>query len=1099
MERQQEVIFNNSVDLTFMIGVEEGRYRFITVNNAFLTAAALTRKQVEGKYVKDVISDSLHPFIFPKYDQAIRERQTVQWENTSDYPGGLRTDVITITPVFNEQDICTILVGTVHNITERKKAEEKLRSREKQLDLIYNTVSDVIFLLAVEAGPRYRFSTVNTAFLDSTGLTREQIEGKYVHEIIPEPSLSLVLSNYQQAIDGHCKIQWEETSDYPAGRKTGIVTITPVYNESGECDMLVGAVHDITERKKVQEEKDKVTYLLNERVKELTTLYRADQLLKSEETPVDMLMQELVAVLPPGWQYPAITEARIVLGDQQYCTKGFHHGISSQSADFRIPDGRTGKIEVVYTRETPAEAEGAFLTEERNLINMLAEMLRVYFSRKGAVGQLLKEKELSDRIIGTLPGLFYMIDENGKYLRWNKLKETLSGYSHEEMARMHSLDFFAAEEKEIVAKAIADGFRNGHTEVEAHVLTKEGRRVLHYFTGVVIDYEGKTCLMGMGMDITERRRAAEQLLKQKELLESLINSLPGIFYLFDNTGQYLLWNKNHETVPGYSAEEMRTMYPLNFFEGDEKERIQREIEKVFTTGYAEVEAEFLTKDGRKIPHYFNGIAIDYDNKPCLMGVGIDMTERKKIETELREAEIKFRTLVERSQVGVYIVQQGKFTYVNPRFAAIFGYNQEELIGEDPVSKIINEDYQALANENVRARMSGEVETVHYEASGKKKDGTINRIEFYGSRTLYEGQPTIIGTMVDITERKLAEEALQKSEANLHTVFDTTDTIYVLLDMDFRIVSFNQRAADFTKNELHGRMMVNTPIADYFPGERRKDLRQRLKEVVDGDLVNYESSYVQPDGSMNWYYVRMFPVSGNTDNIFGLMIAVSDITEKKLLEQEIMDQKVQEQKKMTRAVLNAQEKERNKIGQELHDNVNQILVGAKMYLGSIRDKNPDNADIIRQSIGLVDNAINEIRSLTREQVTPQRQIDLRDLIQSLVDNMKKHSRIETDFVYDIGSFAVKDDLKINIYRIVQEGINNILKHAAAQKVSIMVKADTMGLHVVIADDGKGFSSSMAGTRGVGITNILNRVESYNGRVFIESQPGPGCKIDITVPI
>jgi signal transduction histidine kinase len=180
-------------------------------------------------------------------------------------------------------------------------------------------------------------------------------------------------------------------------------------------------------------------------------------------------------------------------------------------------------------------------------------------------------------------------------------------------------------------------------------------------------------------------------------------------------------------------------------------------------------------------------------------------------------------------------------------------------------------------------------------------------------------------------------------------------------------------------------------------------------------------------------------------------------------------------------------------------VNQILVGAKMFLGTIKDKSPGNADIIRQSIGLVDNAINEIRSLTREQVTPQRQVDLRELIQSLVDNMKRHTDIEASLVYDIGDFVVKDDLKINIYRIVQEGINNILKHAEAQKVSVVVEADVDGLHVVITDDGRGFSSSMAGTRGVGITNILNRVESYNGRVFIESQPGPGCKIDITVPI
>src|SRR5687767_10941402 len=130
---QQELIFNNSVDLTFMIRVENGDYRFIKVNNAFLNASGLTNEQVEGKDARQIIPVAMHAHIFPRYDQAVREKQTVQWEQTSEYPEGRRTDIVTITPVINENDVCTILVGTVHDITERKKAEEKIRSREKQL------------------------------------------------------------------------------------------------------------------------------------------------------------------------------------------------------------------------------------------------------------------------------------------------------------------------------------------------------------------------------------------------------------------------------------------------------------------------------------------------------------------------------------------------------------------------------------------------------------------------------------------------------------------------------------------------------------------------------------------------------------------------------------------------------------------------------------------------------------------------------------------------------------------------------------------------------------------------------------------------------
>lgn len=1348
---QQEMIFNYSVDMTFLLSVEApGRYRFISVNNAFLNSAGLTREQVEGKYADEVIPASVYPLVARQYEQAIREKQTVQREDTSEYPGGKRTGIISITPVCNEHGDCTMLVGTMHDITERKNAEVKLKQREAELNLIYNTINDVIFLVTIEPGPRYKFSSVNLAFLQTTGLSREQIVGQYVDAIIPEPSLSTVLANYEKAIREKNKQQWEETSMYPAGTRTGIVTITPVFNNNGDCEMLVGTVHDITERVEAQKEKDKIAYSLGERVKELTLLYKVNQLLHWESGDTPAVMQMITDSIPAGWQYPEITAARIRVEGREYRTPNFRDTAYRQIAFFDIEDVDQGLIEVVYLEERPAEAEGPFLAEERNLVNMLAELLRLFFfrkrtseqlvkqhallesmmtslpgifyvteitgemirwnaqlelitgysgseissrhpldfvddkdrelllkksmemyrngsseaevdiitksgekipylftgqlieyedrtcmigmgvdlterrkveesnrrneekfrvlvdaapdatvivnekgivqmvnrqaevvfgykreelighlveilipqefhglhkrylenfqketrtremgmgmelfavkkdgsripveislsplhseegllvtasirditERKKAAEQLHREKEISDRIIETLPGLFYIIDTSAKYIRWNKRKEAISGYSHEEMSRMNSLDFFAGEDKENIANAIRRGFLTGATEVEAYVLTKDGRKIPHFFTGVVVDFEGQPCLMGMGFDITERKKASEELLKQKELLESIINTLPGIFYVFDANGKYLMWNKNHETVPGYTTEEMQHMYPLNFFDEEERPMITERISKVFTEGYAEAEANFMGKDGTKTPYYFNGIVIDYDNKPCLMGVGIDITQRKKVETELREAENKFRTLVERSQVGVYIVQKGRFVYVNPRFCEIYGYSEEEMLAMDPLTTIINEQYKQLVMDNITARVNGDLDSVHYEVTGIKKDGTPNRVEFFGTRTMYEGKPTIIGTMVDITERARAEEALRKSDANLHTLFDNTETKYALLDTNLHFMSYNQGFADFVKEELHKEIQPNTHYLQYVPKGKEKAVEEKIKAVLEGGTANYEVSYPQPGGQLHWYDVRYIAVKDNSGHTLGLMVALLDITEKKLLEQKVTDQKIQEQKKMTRAVLNAQEKERNKIGQELHDNVNQILVGAKMYLGSIKENNEQNLDIVRHSISLLDNAINEIRALTREQVTPQRQIDLKNLIQSLVDNMKKLSRIEVDFYYDTGEYKVKDDLKINIYRIVQEGINNILKHASAKRVSIIVKADAEGLHVEITDDGVGFSSSLAGTKGIGITNILNRVESYNGRVFIESQPGPGCKIDITVPI
>src|SRR5687768_15304737 len=123
----------------------------------------------------------------------------------------------------------------------------------RQVSLIYDTVQDVLFLLNVE-GDVFRFLTVNHSFLTTTGLTREQVEGRYVHEVIPEPSLSLVLQKYRQAIIEKRRVQWEEITPYPTGVKTGVVTVTPVWDDQGVCRQLVGSVHDITEEKNNQQQ-----------------------------------------------------------------------------------------------------------------------------------------------------------------------------------------------------------------------------------------------------------------------------------------------------------------------------------------------------------------------------------------------------------------------------------------------------------------------------------------------------------------------------------------------------------------------------------------------------------------------------------------------------------------------------------------------------------------------------------------------------------------------------------------------------------------------------------------------------------------------------
>ncbi|MGH2607381.1 MAG: sensor histidine kinase, partial [Anaerolineales bacterium] len=157
----------------------------------------------------------------------------------------------------------------------RKKAEEELRARETRLASIYETVADVIFVLAVESRGTYRFTSVNPAFQAVTGVPSEAVVGMLVSEVVPEPSLSLVLGKYREAIEGKRTVRWEETSDYPAGRLTGEVSVAPIFDTEGNCVLLVGAVHDITERKRAEAEIAQLNEGLERKISERTAQLKA--------------------------------------------------------------------------------------------------------------------------------------------------------------------------------------------------------------------------------------------------------------------------------------------------------------------------------------------------------------------------------------------------------------------------------------------------------------------------------------------------------------------------------------------------------------------------------------------------------------------------------------------------------------------------------------------------------------------------------------------------------------------------------------------------------------------------------------------------------
>jgi len=207
-----------------------------------------------------------------------------------------------------------------------------------------------------------------------------------------------------------------------------------------------------------------------------------------------------------------------------------------------------------------------------------------------------------------------------------------------------------------------------------------------------------------------------------------------------------------------------------------------------------------------------------------------------------------------------------------------------------------------------------------------------------------------------------------------------------------------------------------------------------------------------------------------------------------------------QKQITEAVILAQEKERTEIGKELHDNVNQILGASNLYINTAMTDEEMRQELLERSTQLVSNAINEIRKISKSLITPGlREIGLIESIGDVMDDLKvaKNKMVIDLDLQNISEEQIEDRRKLTLFRIVQEQLNNIVKHAEATRVLIRLSGEQDQIVLTVADNGVGFDVSRH-RKGVGITNIISRAELFAGKVEIQSSPGEGCMLTVSLP-
>lgn len=306
---------------------------------------------------------------------------------------------------------------------------------------------------------------------------------------------------------------------------------------------------------------------------------------------------------------------------------------------FELPEHCLPIIELINRTYEQNEEDKTML--ERMLEITSDEMRKLYNKQKDESNAAinLADERLRLATIAAHVGVWEMDIPTGTVF-WDNITYTLYGLSHN--ANINAISAWQQcvhpDDQLMAASELKNALRGDKEfDIEYRVIWPD--KTIHYLrTKGIVQYDengNKVKMIGTKWDITERVKAQMSMNREKELSDSMINSLPGIFFLFTKEGKMLKWNNNLCDVTGYTKEEIADMHPLNFFDTDEKEKISVEIGKVLTNGQSDTEANLFTKEKKKIPFFFNSITVNYNGSDCVLGTAINIEERKKAEERLK--------------------------------------------------------------------------------------------------------------------------------------------------------------------------------------------------------------------------------------------------------------------------------------------------------------------------------------------------------------------------------------------------------------------------------------------------------------------------------
>ena len=525
-----------------------------------------------------------------------------------------------------------------------------------------------------------------------------------------------------------------------------------------------------------------------------------------------------------------------------------------------------------------------------------------------------------------------------------------------------------------------------------------------------------------------------------------------------------------------------------------------------------IEREVQTRDGawhlmRLLPYRtaddrIDGVVITF----------VNITQRRMAEEALRESEERHRIIVESARDYAIVTTDvdARITSWSPGAEAIFGWTAAEIVMQPIAITFTPEDVLAAVPEKelATARQRGSAPDVRWHL---RKDGT--RVFIDGTMRVMTGPDGVVRGYVkigqDVTERRETEEALRSSRARVQAIANMVPDLLWSNDAAGVADWFNDRWCDYTgqtPEQAHG----NGWTEAIHPEDREQLVATFRDAMESGETIRHEHRIRSAGGDYRWFLVQAVPLRDENDRIVRWVGASTDIHEQRMV-RDVLEDRVHERtrqledvsrqrQQLLERLVRATEVERQRIARELHDELGQHITALRVGL-----QTQTRTESLSRMQAIVDQLDETIDRLTRELRPPALdQLGLHDAIASLAEEFSGNSGLRLDLhLPAIAGRRFSDTIETTLYRILQEALTNVWKHAGASTVSIIVDHQEDTLRMIIEDNGRGFDvegvlqGAVAHGR-FGILGMRERLALVGGSLFVESQPGSGTTLFVHVP-